>query len=1138
MVILLLGGIGFLPLFGGPGYEASLAAGLVLPSSAAVAVALEVSRRRVSPFDAYGRGVALGCCLAVVALVISVLHGLRAGFCDLAEGTTLFCLAPAVGSVVGGAWGAAAGLIAERVRGPRRKTIAAIALALAGPLAGALVSLWRFLASPMVFGFDPFFGYFSGPLYDTVIDATERLITYRMGTLFSLIAGGVFFWHLRRNSSGLALQSRGRPGIVFAGALALAASLAHAGLGFRLGHWSSVQTIETELERTLHGQRCDVFYSPNVLERDAELTMRDCDAHVAELEAWFETQGPPRITVFLFESEAQKGRLMGATGTLIAKPWRREIYIQALRYPHPVLRHELAHVVSGSFAPGPFRVAGPLGGWLPNPGRIEGAAVAAAPDDSELTLQEWARAMLELRILPPLSSIFRLTFLGENSSKAYTVAGAFISWLHETYGARVLRDWYGGGELQALTGKDLQSLEGEWHASLRVLPFPERALETARARFDRPAIFARKCPRVVDRLIADANGQLSRGDWRGAKDSFDKALALDGDHVGARLGLGTCAERAGDDAEARRRWAAVAEDKKLHEVLRMMGVEQEGDLDLVLGNLVDAQRQYDEVASALVDEDQLRTLEVKAHPGSEIARQAIASLLVGDPRLGRDFGEAAARIGRWSEAEPENGLPAYLLGRNFYNSGRYEEAEIWLESSPRANHRVGTRAGRKHSDATHRRVRPRRAGQSGRASGELRRGGFGPPGTSEVGGGSGAALHRAVTGSRPERGGELPDETPLFGRRRHSRNLGEGGVGFTDLRFELSHGLSPGGVDPGSGSGIEQLVRPATDGPSERCVAGLVDGNLSQLPGDLGVSGPARLKCRDQSAVRFPYRTLDRIFGRDGFEGSRDWIFNPEVGRAPSESAGESRRSSGVTDFVPSRPARGADQAFRSSVLAKLGAQPLEGHDAGGLELAHAREMIPQRALAAAASTELQPSRSATDVAGTELALHVERTRVVHDATVIAGVADRVANVGTRERAELLAIVEPKAALGVGLNDAIGDPAGVLVVGIASRSVGDGTQVHVGDDRGAGIVRPGVLADAAAGDDRLGSEHVVVAACDENERRSSERDQKHALEYATKTGFLSSQHQKIPNPRSFAALFICETMLASELGSTARNTVE
>jgi len=117
---------------------------------------------------------------------------------------------------------------------------------------------------------------------------------------------------------------------------------------------------------------------------------------------------------------------MGAADTLIAKPWRREVYVQLAAYPHPVLGHELAHVVAGSFGRGPFRIAGSLGGLWPDPGLIEGWRFAASPDDDELSDTQWVHAMLELGSVPPIRQVFSLGFLGVAASKSYTLAGSFV----------------------------------------------------------------------------------------------------------------------------------------------------------------------------------------------------------------------------------------------------------------------------------------------------------------------------------------------------------------------------------------------------------------------------------------------------------------------------------------------------------------------------------------------------------------------------------------------------------------------------------------------------------------------------------------------------------------------------------------
>jgi hypothetical protein len=181
---------GFIPQFGGPGYESSLAAGLLLPATSALCLAFGLAGHSVAPLTAFGRGISVGFALAALGLTIVVGHGLRVGMCDAGWGVELYLLAPLPGALLAGVWGAAVGLAAARVRpGFRRRTVCILG-ALSAPLFGIGLSLGRFYTSPMVFAFDPFFGYFAGPLYDTVIDAFWTLATYRVGTLLSLLGLG------------------------------------------------------------------------------------------------------------------------------------------------------------------------------------------------------------------------------------------------------------------------------------------------------------------------------------------------------------------------------------------------------------------------------------------------------------------------------------------------------------------------------------------------------------------------------------------------------------------------------------------------------------------------------------------------------------------------------------------------------------------------------------------------------------------------------------------------------------------------------------------------------------------------------------------------------------------------------------
>jgi tetratricopeptide (TPR) repeat protein len=677
VVALLLGASGFLPQFGGPGYEAALVAGVVLPAASAIAAALAVASRPIAPSRALSENLASAALFAGIGFLLLLMHGLRVGFCDPGEGLWLFLLGPASGALIGAVWGTLVGFAAARVKKRWQRRSLAVVLAIAGPLGGIAISLIRFYTSPMVFAFDPFFGYFSGPLYDTVIDPFFSLVTYRIGSAATLVFALVFAAHFALDGESRPRPAWiGRPGLFLLGMGALAGSLIHSASGPELGHYSTTRSIEEALGRKSSGKRCDVVYSSGILERDLHLFVRDCDGQVVQLERYFGVRGPERIKVYLFASDAEKGRLMGASRTYIAKPWREEVYLQQSSYPHPVIRHELAHVIAGRFGEGPFKVAGPLGGLIPDPGRIEGIAAAAAPDeDEELTDLEWAAAMQRLDLLPELERLFRLGFLGQPSSRAYTVAGSFVNWFAEHFGMPKLRAWYGGAALPSLTGgKDLAELERAFLSDLKKVPLPEKALETARARFDRPAFFARHCPRIVDRLYGQAEQRLSVGDWKEAAERYREVLRLDEHHTGSRFGLANCAKRRGDEAEALKRFLELSTSKELSKIEQASALEAAGDLKFADREVNESEKLYAEASRVVFDEGRARTLDVKRWAREGLAYESVATLLVGDSELGASWDVAAPLLGIWGEREPDQGVSSYLIGRNLMLRGRYLEA--------------------------------------------------------------------------------------------------------------------------------------------------------------------------------------------------------------------------------------------------------------------------------------------------------------------------------------------------------------------------------------------------------------------------------------------------------------------------------
>lgn len=669
-------GVGFLPTFAGPGYESALAAGVTLPSIVVVAGAVSIARARPEPFDAFNRGVAMGSIVFVAAALAIAVHGLRVGFCEPWEGTLFVLLGPGIGCLLAGAWSAVAGEVAGR---RKRPTLMAIPLALLAPIACVAASFIRFYTSPMVFAYDPFAGYFSGTLYDTVVEASG-LITYRAGSAATLLAAFMLALHLGRNERGrVNVQSIGRPGLALVGGLAAVVSFLHVTAGPRLGHWHTRASIGEALGGLVTGERCVVIHPRSMAPEKVQRFARECEAHVVEVEAWMGAKGPPTITAYLFASEDQKQQYMGASGTQVAKPWRNEIYLDDDGYPNRSLGHELAHVIAGSFARGPFKIAGSAGGWMPDPGLIEGLAVAASPKDDDLTTAEWARAMRELKLLPPLERLFGLGFLGETSARAYTASGAFVEWARVRSGPEAIRRWYGGEPLEVALGGSMGDLEKAWHADLDALSLAEAARVQARAKFDRPAIFARRCPRTVDACKDRARAEARSGDLAGAKAELARAMELDDDPALA-IELALVDVRAGASGAARDALGAIAKDESKPTHVRIRATEELGDLALAEGDVAAAEGHYASIEKDLFDEARLRTLHVKLRGAKDPRfREAVVALLIGRGPRQAERAWAAEQLGGLDATIPDDGLASYLLGRGNFEQGTFEDAAVKLD---------------------------------------------------------------------------------------------------------------------------------------------------------------------------------------------------------------------------------------------------------------------------------------------------------------------------------------------------------------------------------------------------------------------------------------------------------------------------
>ncbi|HXX68744.1 MAG TPA: hypothetical protein VEK07_16270 [Polyangiaceae bacterium] len=680
VVFVLSSAVGFLPLFGGPGYEQSLASGLMIPSAAAIAASLDLSADPgVTPLGEVAQGLASGALLAAVALLVALLHALRVGACDLGGGVVFFFLTAGAGALLGGMWGA---VVAELARTRRRRRLVCVALSLALPLVGIAVSVARFYATPIIFAYDPFFGYFSGALYDTVIDVRSELLVYRAGTAAMIAGVALVAAGLRRTEHGsLALGGPGGRGraiaCVLLGSSAVLASLVVGMSGPEVGTWQTAATIGRALGGRAAGRRCDVVYPDSLSGDEVTLLVRDCDEELSLDEARLGARLPGRLTEYVFADARQKRRLMGAGQTSIAKPWRREVYVQREPYPHPLLGHEIAHVVAGSFAPGPLHVGGGL--W-PNPGLIEGVAVATSPDDDQLTDAQWARAMLDLGILPSPSAVFSLGFLSNSAPMSYTVAGAFVSWVSSRWGTSVVRTWYGGGSIERLTGQSWAALGDLFRAWLQTLRMPPQATSYARARFARPSVWQRRCPHVVDAVVGQADECRDERRFVAALRLYDAALSVDADDWRARFDRAVLRLRGAAPSSGRSELASIAANERAPKTWRDRSLVAIADDDLAHDRVAEAVNAYRTVADETLDEDVARTLEVKILAAADpLSRRVVVDLLIAEPRVPVDHAwTVAATLGVWAEGT-RSPLAEYLLGKNLSLHGDWALAAQWLD---------------------------------------------------------------------------------------------------------------------------------------------------------------------------------------------------------------------------------------------------------------------------------------------------------------------------------------------------------------------------------------------------------------------------------------------------------------------------
>jgi hypothetical protein len=672
------------PLLGVHGLESALVMGIALPPFAAIVGARLVAacrrrQRNTAALPLVGGAVGASLSILAVPAVVLALNSLRIRNCDPLQGLAFIALGPGFGVSLAAVAGVVIGAAVARPR--LAATVAALL-----PVAGLALGIYEIYTTPAIFAYGHFFGHFHGSIYDEDISIPGAFLTFRAVTVvlaFALVAILLGCHDRTRHRLYLRLRDRQSLAWTLLSALALTHAAYAGAVGPRLGHRTTSAWIAEQLDARVDGRRCRVVVPRETSRAEARRLADDCDFRVTQMERWFGVAQKERVVAFFFRSPEEKRRLMGASRTYVAKPWRNEVYLQLDTWPHPVLAHEVAHVVAANVGSGPFRVAGRMGGYWPDPALIEGAAVAAAWKATQgMTPHQWARAMIETGLAPPLRKVLGAGFLGQQKRRAYVLAGSLIRFVAETRGSAAVRKTYRRGDIESALSMDIDELERRWKRFLKTVPLPEAARELARVRFAGGSILSSVCPHRVAVLKNELRADLSAVRDGDAIDTCREILDIDPADAATRARLVGSLARDGRRGDAERELRRLLGPPRAASPLIVAAREAVADAAWKVGNLSEASQTYQELQAEPLSDDAVRMLRVKtlALKTDARPRRLLFELLVGDDFKPVD-GATAVHLARELRDFREDGLPHYLEARQLFYRQRFEHAARLLDEA-------------------------------------------------------------------------------------------------------------------------------------------------------------------------------------------------------------------------------------------------------------------------------------------------------------------------------------------------------------------------------------------------------------------------------------------------------------------------
>jgi hypothetical protein len=326
-------------------------------------------------------------------------------------------------------------------------------------------------------------------------------------------------------------------------------------LGFHVRH----ADLERLLPRETRSEHFVLRTDPTAeSDADIDLAQQDLEFRYQQLARILGVEPALPVTVYRFPSSAAKKDAVGAANTLYAKPWTREIFVQADHFPAQRLRHELAHVFASAFGDRMFGVSlawhfvGPSRGppwpaaWSrASPRRL----ISTTPTDARPRTRKQRPCSRSARRpscaahsvrASPSNPVRVPTPLPDRSAAFSSTASARRSCARSIARPAISR------ASTAATYRRWKRIGG---AFLFALPADESSRAQAEESFRRPAIFQKVCARELAARVSEARARLGTAPGDSVA-LLSSACADDPNEPTFRLDLAEALVAAGDSDRA------------------------------------------------------------------------------------------------------------------------------------------------------------------------------------------------------------------------------------------------------------------------------------------------------------------------------------------------------------------------------------------------------------------------------------------------------------------------------------------------------------------------------------------------------------------------------------------------------------